>query len=63
MRQNHVDWEMNVYGGAVHSFTNPEADKHGIPGIAYNKRADERSWQDMKTVFQEVFGPQGGAGR
>jgi dienelactone hydrolase len=57
MRQNHVDWQMNIYGGAVHSFTNPDADKHGIPGIAYNKRADERSWQAMKTVFQEVLGP------
>jgi len=56
MRQNHVDWQMNVYGGAVHSFTNPEADKHGIPGIAYNKRADERSWEAMKSVFKEVFG-------
>ena len=54
---------MNVYGGAVHSFTNPDADKHGIPGIAYNKRADERSWEDMKKVFQEVLGAQGGAGR
>ena len=63
MRQNHVDWQMNIYGGAVHSFTNPEADKHGIPGIAYNKRADERSWQDMQTVVREVFGPQGGVGR
>jgi dienelactone hydrolase len=60
MRQNHVDWQMNIYGGAVHSFTNPGADKHGIPGIAYNAKADERSWRAMKDVFQEVFG---GAGR
>jgi len=59
MRQNHVDWQMNIYGGAVHSFTNPDADKHGIPGIAYNQRADERSWQAMKTVFQEVLGGPG----
>ena len=55
MRQNHVDWQMNVYGGAVHSFTNPGADKHGIPGIAYNARADRRSWAAMQMVFNEVF--------
>src|SRR5690348_16435636 len=61
MRQNHVDWEMNLYGGAVHSFTNPEADKHGIPGIAYNAEADRRSWQAMQDFFRELFG--GGAAR
>ncbi|HEY8751330.1 MAG TPA: dienelactone hydrolase family protein [Tepidisphaeraceae bacterium] len=62
MRQNHVDWEMNVYGGAVHSFSNPGADKHGIPGIAYNAKADQRSWQAMRTLFEEVFGNPAGKG-
>jgi dienelactone hydrolase len=56
MRQNHVDWQMNVYGNAVHSFTNPGADKHGIPGIAYNPEADRRSWQAMQMLFSEAFG-------
>jgi dienelactone hydrolase len=55
MRQNNVDWQINIYGGAVHSFTNPGADKHGIPGIAYNARADHRSWQAMQTFFNDVF--------
>ena len=59
MRENHVDWQINIYGGAVHSFTNPEADKHGIPGIAYNARADHRSWDAMKLFFNEAFnGPE-----
>jgi dienelactone hydrolase len=56
MRQNHVDWQMNIYGNAVHSFTNPGADKHGIPGIAYNAEADRRSWQAMQTLFDQAFG-------
>jgi dienelactone hydrolase len=56
MRQNHVDWEMNLYGNAVHSFTNPGADKYGIPGIAYNAEADRRSWQAMQDFFGELFG-------
>jgi len=56
MRKAHADWEMNVYGNAVHSFTNPGADKHGIPGIAYNKEADHRSFEAMIALFNEVFG-------
>ena len=61
MRENHVDWEINIYGGAVHSFSNPGADKHGIPGIAYNAKADHRSWEAMKLWFNEAFnGPAAG---
>lgn len=56
MRKAKVDWEMNVYGHAVHAFTNPNADKHGIPGIAYNKEADHRSFEAMIALFNEVFG-------
>jgi dienelactone hydrolase len=55
MRQNQVDWQIDIYGGAVHSFTNPGADKHGIPGIAYNARADHRSWEAMKWFFNGAF--------
>ena len=55
MRENHVDWQINFYGGAVHAFTNPEADKHGIPGIAYNANADHRSWQAMQLFFNDLF--------
>ena len=45
-------------GGAKHSFTNPEADefarKFKMP-IAYNKAADDKSWQGMQTFFKEIF--------
>jgi len=56
MRQNHVGWQMNIYGNAVHSFTNPDADKHGIPGIKYNALADRRSWEAMQLFFNDLFG-------
>ena len=59
MRQNKVDWQMNVYGNAVHGFSNPEADKHGIPGIAYNAEADHRSWSAMRAFFKEAFATKG----
>lgn len=56
MRDGKVDWQMIDYGGAVHAFTNPDADRHGTANIAYNKQADERSWEAMKTFFKEIFG-------
>lgn len=50
-----VDWQVISYGGTKHSFTNPDADKVGAPGLAYNKFADERSWKAMKSFFEEIF--------
>lgn len=50
-------WELNVYGGAVHSFTNPDVDKLKMEGAAYNASADKRSWAAMKQFFAELFGP------
>lgn len=54
-----ADWALNIYGGAVHAFTNPNADKHNIPGVAYHKQADMRSWQAMLDLFNETFGQAG----
>ena len=50
-----VDWQMVYFGGAVHSFTNPAADRAGMPGLAYNENADRRSWRYMKDFFAEIF--------
>jgi dienelactone hydrolase len=51
-----ADWQIISYGGTVHSFTNPDADRVGMPGIAYNKLADARSWKAMAAFFEEIFG-------
>jgi dienelactone hydrolase len=56
MRAAGVDWQLHVYGGAVHSFTNPRASGANLPGIAYDERTDRRSWQAMLDLFREVFG-------
>ncbi|HXG21773.1 MAG TPA: dienelactone hydrolase family protein [Methylomirabilota bacterium] len=50
-----ADWQLIMYGGTVHSFTNPNADSVGTPGLAYNKRTDERSWKAMRMFFDEIF--------
>ena len=55
MREAKVDWQMNIYGGAVHAFTNPASGNDPSRGAAYNAEADHRSWQAMKDFFNEIF--------
>jgi dienelactone hydrolase len=55
MRAGGVDWVLQVFGGAVHSFTRPDAARAGIPGIAYHEPTDRRSWKAMLDLFDEVF--------
>jgi dienelactone hydrolase len=49
-----VDWQLHLYGGAVHGFTNPLADG-STPALRYDPDADRRSWQSMLALFAEVF--------
>ena len=56
MTKGGVDFQVVNYSHAVHAFTNPDADSHHIPNIAYNEAADKRSWQAMKDFFGEIFG-------
>ena len=55
MDKANVDWQMAIYGGARHSFTNPNAGRYGIENVAYNKQADRRSWRLMQQFFDEIF--------
>jgi dienelactone hydrolase len=57
MRAGGVDWRMCLYGGAEHSFTNPDAASAGMAGVAYHEPTDRRSWQAMVELFDEVFRP------
>jgi len=53
-----VDYKVVTYPGAMHSFTNPDADKFGqefkIP-LAYNAAADKASWKAGLTFLAESF--------
>lgn len=53
-----ADLRFISYPGALHGFTNPEADangkKYGLP-LAYSEDTDRRSWREMQTFFKEVF--------
>ncbi len=45
-----------AYTGAMHSFTNPEADGSILPGVLYHERTDRRSWAAMQDFFaRELF--------
>jgi dienelactone hydrolase len=52
-----VDWQMNVYGEAGHSFTNPGVGALGMPGFDYHAETDRRSWAAMLDFFDETLGP------
>jgi dienelactone hydrolase len=55
MRSHGVDWEMTVYGGAVHSFTDVSAGSDAKTGAAYNEKADARSFQAFTDLLNELF--------
>lgn len=50
-----ADWQMILYGGAVHSFTQREAGNDNSKGAAYNESADRRSWVAAQAFFSELF--------
>lgn len=53
-----ADYKYIAYPGAVHAFTSKDADalgeKFNLP-LAYNKEADEKSWQELQTLLTETF--------
>ncbi|OEK00703.1 dienelactone hydrolase [Roseivirga sp. 4D4] len=53
-----ASYEYMSYEGALHGFTNPDADTLGAQfnmPLKYQKAADEDSWGRMKSLFEEVF--------
>ncbi len=54
-----IDWQFINYANSKHSFTNKNADEYAkinaINNLAYNKKADKRSWLAMQNLLTEVF--------
>ena len=50
-----ADCQTIAYTGAVHSFTNRNADGSIMPGIKYHERTAKRSWKAMAAHLAEVF--------
>lgn len=55
MNQAGADWQLIVYGGAVHGFTHKDAVGGATPGVAYDARTDERSFSAAKSFLAEIF--------
>jgi len=58
MRRAGVNFRFVNYEGAVHSFTNPEADafakRFNMP-VGYNAAADADSWAQTRAFLQDIF--------
>ena len=49
-----ADWQLSVYGRALHAFTNPEANDPDF-GTVYDAATDRRSWQALEHLLTESF--------
>lgn len=54
MQDAGADWQLVSYGHAVHTFTNPAAGDDPSRGVAYNEKADKRSWEKMRDFLEAV---------
>ena len=52
----HVRYQVIEYPGAKHGFTNPDADKAGVAGLAYDAKADEASFAALLNALKEQVG-------
>jgi dienelactone hydrolase len=51
MNHADADWQLIIYGRAVHGFTHKHAVPGAIPGVAYDQSADERSFTATSTFL------------
>jgi dienelactone hydrolase len=56
---NHAgaDWQLVMYGRAQHGFTHQHAVPGAMPGVAYDRLADERSFAAARTFLAEALAP------
>lgn len=50
-----ADWQLIMYGGALHGFTHSDATPSAVPGVAYQAAADCRSFSATRDFLAEVF--------
>jgi dienelactone hydrolase len=58
MKDAGADLQFITYPGAVHSFTNPDADIYAktfnLP-LGYNAEADKKSWEELRRFLEQIF--------
>lgn len=55
MNQAKADWELIMYGGAVHGFTHRHAAPGTTSGVAYDAHTDERSFAAATEFLRDVL--------
>jgi dienelactone hydrolase len=55
MKDAGADWQLHLFGGVGHSFTNRQIDALGYPGFRYDESADRRAWRYMLDLLDEPF--------
>jgi dienelactone hydrolase len=55
MAEADVDWQLLVFGRALHSFTNDSVDGRGDPRMAYDRIADAQSWAVLLRFLEDSF--------
>jgi dienelactone hydrolase len=56
MERAGADWQLVIYGNAVHGFTHEHAVPGAAPGVAYDEAADRRSFAATRAFLAEAFG-------
>jgi dienelactone hydrolase len=52
-----ADWQLIMYGRAQHGFTHQHAVPGAVPGVAYDRLADERSFAAVRAFLAEALAP------
>ena len=55
MTRRKADWQLHLYGGVSHAFTNEGANDPNL-GLQYDVKADARSWATFENFLAELFG-------
>jgi hypothetical protein len=50
-----ADWQLVMYGGALHGFTHSGEAPGAVPGVAHDPRADSRSFVAARGFLAEAF--------
>lgn len=59
MNNAEADWQLIVYGRALHGFTHKNAVPGAAPGVEYDALADERSFAATRAFLAEAFAQAG----
>jgi dienelactone hydrolase len=54
MKSANADWQLIIYGQAMHGFTHETGPK--LPGVEYHAQTDTRSSKAIQNFFAEIFG-------